>query len=247
MRLDAPCLALILAAVLVSPAAGGEALDCPQQTKAHEDRTSWSRELWCELSDSHGSRRHGPYRLETLEGQVLIEGSYSQGSQAGSWRVFSGSGQLQSVMNFEDGRKHGVLRRYHANGTIALEEHYEQGVLDGPFASWHANGQLKQRGSYDRGAETGDWTRWNDDGLRIEEGRAEAGSRVGVWRRYGPDGSLVSTTDHDRSSTAARPSDRPAGDSIREDEVIGVEVLLPPHAPTADGNASSEPAESGKP
>jgi antitoxin component YwqK of YwqJK toxin-antitoxin module len=222
MRVEVKSALVVIAAVLLPAGAAG--IDCPTGTTYKSETNSWSIEEWCEVSDEHGTRKHGPYRLTALDGRKVVAGEYGNGSQVGLWEAWGRDGNLQGEIQYKWGRIHGFRREYYESGSLRLEEHYNLGTLDGPFRLVHPNGQLKQVGSYESGEEAGRWTTWHPNGTKASEGDVSEGSRVGTWQYWDPKG----------NPTAAPPARSPAESGVREWDRSGDQPLglgAPPAGP----------------
>lgn len=148
---------------------------------------------------------HGFQRRFYANGQLLMEGYFSQNLRCGQWRQFNEDGVLVWSAIYENDVLHGAWMTWHANGVMwrrgqyredfkdgAWEEWNSEGVLvqstvwnagqeDGLHTEWYLNGQPKCRGLMQKGRPDDHWTAWRMDGTVIMEGEFKDGDRIGEW------------------------------------------------------------------
>ena len=73
--------------------------------------------------------RHGLYCEYSERGDVVSEGLYEDGAEAGEWRDFYPNGSLAAQGEYVRGKQHGVWRFWAENGDPEGETIYEHGVV----------------------------------------------------------------------------------------------------------------------
>ena len=87
-------------------------------------------------------KRHGYWKRNDENGNVLIEGSYVNGQRDGLWRFYSG-GKLSYEGCYVRGSYIGKWRWWHENGKLQSEGNYVDGELDGLWRNWDKNGECE--------------------------------------------------------------------------------------------------------
>jgi antitoxin component YwqK of YwqJK toxin-antitoxin module len=164
-------------------------------------------------------KNEGPYKEYYANGQVFVEGTYSEGKKSGDWKFFHPNGTEAKTITYENGVPHGVIEVHDADGVliavrefnagkrsgtwktfdktgaqILTERHYKDGLPDGLWQIWHANGQLASQQPYVAGKLSGNVISWDDKGKKLNEGTFVDGQRDGVARQWLADGRVVEQT-----------------------------------------------------
>ena len=85
------------------------------------------------------------YRAYHENGNVSMEGGFSQDKRHGQWNSYFFDGGLWTVNNYDLGEFHGEYLMYNKNGSIRI------------------------RGSYVQGAQTGTWTVTDEEGKVVKK------------------------------------------------------------------------------
>ncbi len=83
------------------------------------------------------------------DGQLRMEGDYSNGQKNGLWVAYYESGVKWSEGNYKDGVSHGKTITYHENGEKYYEGFYEHGRRAGLWRFWNEDGSLEKEINYE--------------------------------------------------------------------------------------------------
>jgi antitoxin component YwqK of YwqJK toxin-antitoxin module len=85
---------------------------------------------YARILSSDGKRwvRHGLFRAYSEDGELISEGSYSNGREEGLWRDFHENGQIAAEGFYVAGKEHGLWRFWSSDGTPERETLYSRGV-----------------------------------------------------------------------------------------------------------------------
>jgi len=61
----------------------------------------------------------------------MLESSYLNGKDEGTWSRYSESGVLQLESNHKNGKQHGSRKEYYNTGKIKLDTFYEEDLKEG--------------------------------------------------------------------------------------------------------------------
>ena len=159
----------------------------PPEMYRDSDQVRVEREIVV-YSDNH-FEADGDYREYYPDGQLFVEGSFSNGRQNGVWTYYHQNGKVNRKATYKDGQTDGSWEVYRADGTLAAkrafsdgqrdrewivydasgerpirEEHYVRGKRDGVWKTWFPNGEPRQEVSFREGVKHGPSKEWNENG-----------------------------------------------------------------------------------
>lgn len=79
----------------------------------------------------------GAYKKWDEDGELIITGSYKNGSAEGKWIRYYSTGIKQLDAKYSNGEPDGTWRVYLENGAPFAETNYKGGVLDGEWCIWY--------------------------------------------------------------------------------------------------------------
>ena len=95
------------------------------------------------VGDCHERQPHGPYRLQLVDGPVLVTGSFAEGKKEGVFTFFSTGGTKVAEIPYSGDVKNGTILRWYsefayreAAGRPKLEAEYTNDAANGHKRSW---------------------------------------------------------------------------------------------------------------
>ena len=161
-------------------------------------------------SDREG-RKQGLWKFFYGNGNVQMEGTYTNDLRDGYFKEYDPEGNLVSVSKYTMGMKQEDAREvsklevrvdYHPNGKPKIEGRYFNDIPEGVRREYDEEGNLVRgfvfrngiivgRGITDEsGLREGPWKEYFEDGKLRAEGRYSKGKRVGKWKFYFRSGTL---------------------------------------------------------
>lgn len=123
-------------------------------------------------------------------GQIAVEGAFSEGQADGLWREWHANGAPASSMQFENGLPSGPAEEWFENGGPKQEGAFDIGERVGVWQSWYSNGNLRARGAYVRGLRSGLWEEWHADGRPMLVATYVRGRAQGLWQAWYSNGQV---------------------------------------------------------
>jgi antitoxin component YwqK of YwqJK toxin-antitoxin module len=158
----------------------------------------------------------GAYREFYEDGQVFVEGQYSEGNATGEWTYYHPNGEVAKKVNFVAGQPDGVVELFRADGTKEAirefadgrragtwktfgdsgeqqltEEVYVDGKAEGVWQTWYDDGQQRQQIAFKAGKREGLSIEWDKDGIKRAEVNFKENKQDGMTRIWAADGTLV--------------------------------------------------------
>jgi|GEM_PF-5659773 len=119
---------------------------------------------------------HGPFTFYNVDGSIMKQGEYRNGSEVGTFLVNDDTGRPLYMMDFDHGKK----------------------SLLYPERSIRAVGKVYIVKSTGREFQKGKWKFYCPDGRIRSEGKFNEWGKIGPWNHYGAKGSLARTERHPR-------------------------------------------------
>jgi len=139
--------------------------------------------------DIVNGRPVGRWALYDAEGRRIFTGGFNaSGEPVGVWNWVYPNGQVAVEGAFTDGEPDGLWREWHATGTPASTTYFEAGVPSGFAEEWFESGAPKQQGGFDAGDRGGLWQSWYPNGQLRARGAYVRGLRSGLWEECHADG-----------------------------------------------------------
>lgn len=133
--------------------------------------------------------QHGAFEERSINGYLLLSGSFDNGEKTGEWKYYYYTGDLEKVSNYEKGKLHGKYQYFYDNGQLNVEGFYEQGKKSGLW-TWYTNqGKRDQAGTFMDDMQDGDWTFWYPTGELSYTAKFSKNAKTGTWSYYYKDGS----------------------------------------------------------
>lgn len=125
------------------------------------------------------------------DGQLIEEGTYSNGKRAGTWRRYWPNGELMSEITYQMGRPRGPYKTFYPSGKVEEQGSWDLDRNTGKFQRWHPNGQLAQDFSFTAdGVRDGEQRYYHENGKLAVQVNVDQGKEDGSLKRYTPDGQL---------------------------------------------------------
>ena len=136
---------------------------------------------------------HGPWRMWDPEGNLIVEGAYSDNQRTGQWsrwykpedaKLFTAEPFRQfeppflSRAEFGVGELDGVWTIIDTKRRKVCEWHFVEGRRHGASKWWYPNGQPMRELHYELGEIHGDLLEWSTDGELVTRDRYESGRRI---------------------------------------------------------------------
>ncbi len=90
----------------------------------------------------------GPWRETWPGGELKIEGRYSAGKPAGTWKMHHRDGWVMSETPYADGKIHGTLKQYYPSGELKQSSEWTAGIMNGPLRAYDEQGTLVAETEY---------------------------------------------------------------------------------------------------
>jgi antitoxin component YwqK of YwqJK toxin-antitoxin module len=74
------------------------------------------------------------------------------------------NGQMEMEGFYTNDKKTGIFTYWHENGQAQCTGEYRDGQAEGTWVWWHQNGQKSAVGKYEHGSLIGEWRWWDDEG-----------------------------------------------------------------------------------
>jgi antitoxin component YwqK of YwqJK toxin-antitoxin module len=96
-------------------------------------------------------------------GEIIAQGSYSDGEKNDQWKFKSGNNTEEG--KYIIGLKDGLWKSYYADGTLKYKGSFVQGNPDGKQTLYYENGNIKEEQYYQSGIREKSWKKYNEDGI----------------------------------------------------------------------------------
>ncbi len=147
-----------------------------------------------------------------VNGNKLVEYSFSNGKIDGKLELFHSCGALKEVRQYKDGIKTGKGTQYfpggtvkaefeylddkltgtwiayRSNGKVEISAGYKQGKREGMMEMFWPNGRLREKGEYRNDLLEGPWIGFHPNGQLDYRGSLKNGKRTGEWQTFLPNG-----------------------------------------------------------
>lgn len=128
-----------------------------------------------ELEFKYG-KLHGSAIWRHFDGNILIQGNYTDNQRTGEWKWFWPNEQLQAIGIMVDSTFQGQWKYYHDDGTKDCEGKFNGGKKTGLWKFyWKGSGNLKKIGTYENDLMSGTWIYYDESGAIIKEEQYENG------------------------------------------------------------------------
>ena len=114
---------LVMAAVIVLPAAAGAQIVCPAGAHVEGATPPAAFAQFCVRTNAEGGVKHGPYRAWYPSG----ESKDSDGQRDGRWTKWYPDGAKAGRVDFRAGKHDGRMLGWHPNGRTAVEIQFKDG------------------------------------------------------------------------------------------------------------------------
>ncbi|MFZ1632802.1 MAG: hypothetical protein WBP43_16220 [Chitinophagales bacterium] len=166
---------------------------------------------------------NGKYTKYYTNGQVSLEGNYTEGKAYGLFKEYYYYGGIYVEKNYEDDMLEGTFTMYYPNGLKSVVAEYKKNELDGKVTRYYANGQISEVTEFKAGkaegkheefyadgklsfTETlvndeseGPFVAYHSNGNIQAEGVAKKTSFVGTHKTYYRNGKLESEESYDET------------------------------------------------
>ncbi len=140
------------------------------------------------FDDDGSPYRHGPWRLEERDGDVVTEGTYRLDKKHGAWTHWHSSGGKSSQGEYIADLREGVWRTWRIDGTLESETTFAQDVGEGPAKLFDPQGQLAAKGEFRAGQRVSVWHHYHANGQLAEQGEYLNNMRSGVFKNWDENG-----------------------------------------------------------
>ena len=126
---------------------------------------------------------HGPYKVYSPDGVVVISARYDHGKLDGP-HAFGTRQTLRFEETFADGVRRGKRTIWQFGVLLADEIYNRRGKLDGPYTLWRRAKVMRVKGEFSGGRRIGPWTWWDRDNNKEREGSYVNGKKDGPWMEW---------------------------------------------------------------
>jgi antitoxin component YwqK of YwqJK toxin-antitoxin module len=106
-----------------------------------------------------GRTKHGPYRLRSERGQLLVDGRMIEGVPEGELRAWDANGRALGTSKVTNGT--GRVTWWNEDGSKSSEGAYKDGKQHGEWTEYWSSDRPRERGTYRAGKREGRWTTWD--------------------------------------------------------------------------------------
>ncbi len=125
----------------------------------------------------HG-QRHGSYKREVIDGELIELGEYAFDKKVGRWQYNDHVNRTQTFQHYnQNSELDGEKKALNAKGKLIKLENYKDGQLHGKYESYTIHGRLQEKGVYVQGKRHGYWQIEQD--LFVDPSLGE-----GTWIHY---------------------------------------------------------------
>jgi uncharacterized protein len=112
----------------------------------------------------------GPAFWRHFDGNILIQGFYTNNQRTGEWKWFWPNEVLQAIGMMADSTFQGKWKYYHDDGTKDSEGEFDGGKRTGLWKFyWKGTGKIKVTGSFKNDEMFGTWRYFDETGAMIRE------------------------------------------------------------------------------
>ena len=148
----------------------------------------------------------GPWSQNFKNGQVMAEGTFSEGKEVGDWREYYDNGNLRVEKKFDRDGTRQFTSYYYENGNLHRRGLIEGGYRTGVWEQYHGNGQLFMKQNVDDDKRNGEEIWYFEDGTIEREKYFKNGKPIGVWKEYNMGGQLERETHYEKYSKSIETS-----------------------------------------
>lgn len=150
--------------------------------------------------------RNGMWKKYYDNGQVKMQGNFTNGRLDGQVLYFDTSGVVVKKEIFVAGERKGDIQTYHPSGKIKMKGNYSddvslaveayfnskgvQTIISGKGTITNQSKSLKEIVNYEFGAPHGEWKSWTQDGNLYEVGTYTRGEETGKYIQYSKSGKI---------------------------------------------------------
>lgn len=128
------------------------------------------------------------------DGQVIEEGTYSNGKRSGLWRRYWPNGKVMSEITYQMGRPRGEYKIYYPSGKTEEQGSWDLDRNIGGFKRYHTNGKLAQDFVFDAyGTRDGMQRYYHENSQLAVEVNVAKGQEDSTLKRYYANGDLQQT------------------------------------------------------
>lgn len=141
--------------------------------------------------DIPGSDVRYARQIDSLTGQVQIEGFMKNGRKTGMWIQYGPEGDILLINHYVDGDMEGVALRMSFRNQVDLRSNYRRGKLNGPYTLYKFGKVVEER-QYKDGLLDGPYKIYNDRTFTLkQEMNYKADKLDGYFRYYNEDGTVT--------------------------------------------------------
>jgi len=156
---------------------------------------------WCEYTcyiPYHNGIKHGIYRANYKNNQVVFKVAYINGQRSGLFQEFFEDSQLKKEGIYERDKEEGVWRTWFNSGNLESINKYKKGTLTDK-ESWHNNHQLHSKYKFPEGLIVNRKEKifsrtWFNDGQMSYEAKIIIQSNIKIYKRWNNSGQLSCET-----------------------------------------------------
>lgn len=160
------------------------------------------RHLKPKINESKFIDSHPPFNLKTNKfewdgewkqhyenGQLLSEGTFSDGTLIGPWREYYENGNLRHETNYDQENTPQLCSRYYENGNLKERGYVNDGAI-GEWEYYYENGQLAKKCDINKENWNGLYVFYYEDGSIQFKGSFDNGFPYGVHKTFFENGQL---------------------------------------------------------
>lgn len=130
-------------------------------------------------------------QIDSLTGQVQIEGYTLNGRKTGMWLQYSPEGDIQLINHYADGLLEGVALRMTFRNQVDLKSTYKRGQLDGPYTAYRFGKIIEER-HYKNGLLDGPYKIYDQRTFTLKQEMSYKADKLdGYFRYYNEDGAVT--------------------------------------------------------
>jgi uncharacterized protein len=163
-----------------------------QAIEEYIDTLCYIKEFWMNDSlHSHVIKNgNGTKTLYFPNGKLKEKYNYKEGLRDGPCEDWSINGYILLKGSFKQERKDGEWNYYYYTGDLEKTSNYKNGVLEGAYTYYYDNKVVNVSGNYQLGKKEGKWTWYTNKGTKDQEGSFVNNLQDGAWVYYYPTGQV---------------------------------------------------------
>ena len=136
-------------------------------------------------------KQNGKYRLIYPNGQVMVEGNYTNGDFDGLYKTYYFDGSLTSAYYYNKGALDSTTTRYYYGGVKSNDEQYTYGNKTGVWKTYSEDGKLNLLTNYFDDQRNGEEIAYADNGNKEKVSIYKNDDINGTLTKYDPESGVV--------------------------------------------------------